>query len=209
VSLLSRNRSDDQPTGVRGQALYVARQAVPLAMTVAPLANQAIPVARNAGASMRGSANGAVEWATPRVNNLRLWAAPQLQQGGMAIMDTIAPRISSAITGTIAPRISEAVTGIVAPRISDALLSTAQLVDVTEVKPRRKRWPGVLAVGMLLAAAATAATAISRNRQAAAPAGYTPSSSPIGDPSGSLTDITEHRDGDGSVPADGDEDDSF
>jgi hypothetical protein len=209
VSLLSRNRSDDQPTGVRGQALYVARQAVPLAMTVAPLASQAIPVAKNAGASVRGSANGAVEWATPRVNNLRLWAAPQLQQSGLAIRDTIAPRISSAITGTIAPRISEAVTGVVAPRISGALLSTAQLVDVTEARQRRRRWPGVLAVTMLLAAAAAAASAISRNRQAMAPAGYTPSSSPVGGSSGSLTDIAEHRDGDGSIPADSDQDDSF
>jgi hypothetical protein len=209
VSLLTRNRSHDQATGVRGQAMYVARQAVPLALTVAPLASQAVPVAKNAGATVRDSASGAVDWATPRVNNLRIWAAPQLQQSGVAIRDTIAPRISTAITGTIAPRISDAVTGVIAPRISDALLSTAQLVDVTEAKPRRRRWPGVLAVAMLLAAAASAATAISRNRQAAAPVGYTPSSGPVGGSAGTLTDISERRDGDGSNPADSDEDGSF
>jgi hypothetical protein len=162
VSLMSRNRSQPQFTGVRGQAMQVA--------------NQAIPLAQSAGGIIRDSANDAVVWATPRLNDLRAWAAPQIEQAGFAVRDTIAPRIS------------------------DALVQTARKVDVP--KQHRRRWPRLLVGTLLLAAAASAATAISRLRQEA-DAGYTPSTSPVGGSSGStLTDLAEHRDGDGSKPAD-------
>jgi hypothetical protein len=162
VSLMTRNRSQQQVTGLRGQAMQVA--------------NQAIPLAQNAGATIRNSANDAVVWATPKLNDLRTWAAPQIEQAGFAVRDTIAPRIS------------------------DALVQTARRVEVP--KPRRRRWPGLLVGTLLIAAAASAATAISRLRLEAE-AGYTPSTSSVGGSSGStLTDLSEHRDGDGSNPAD-------
>src|SRR5580658_8269009 len=63
VSLLSRNRSQDRVNGVRGHAMRMAQQA-------APLANQAVPMAKNAGTTIRTGATGAVEWATPKVNDL-------------------------------------------------------------------------------------------------------------------------------------------
>lgn len=186
MSLLGRNRTQDQVNGVRGHALRLTRQAVPLAIT----ASQAVPIAKNAGATIRTGANGAVEWATPKVNDLRAWAAPQLEQAGLAVKDTVAPKISDAVTGTIAPR------------ISDALVSTAHKVDVADYRPHRRRWPLVLAGTMLLAAAASAAAAISRRRGGLN--GNQPGSGPAGD--ATLTDIAEHRDGDGSSLAAGEVD---
>jgi hypothetical protein len=201
VSLLSRNRSQDRVNGVRGHAMRMAQQA-------APLANQAVPMAKNAGTTIRTGATGAVEWATPKVNDLRAWAAPQLEQAGLAVKGTIAPKISEAVTGTIAPKISDVVTDTIAPRISDALVSTAHKVDVIEYRPHRRRWPLVLAGTLLLAAAASAAAAISRRRLDLN--GYQPSSEPVDDaPAATLTDIAEHRDGDGSNPADSEVDGNF
>jgi hypothetical protein len=195
VSLMGRNRSQHQVNAVRGHAMRVAQQA-------APLASQAVPMAKNAGATIRTGANGAVEWATPKVNDLRAWAAPQLEQAGLAVTGTIAPKISDAVTGTIAPKISDAVTGTIAPKISDALVSTAHKVDVAAYRPHRRRWPIVLAATMLLAAAASAAAAISRRRLELN--GYSPGSEPVGD--ATLTDIADRRDGDRSSQPDSEAD---
>ncbi len=85
----------------------------------------------------RHGARGAATWAAPRVNGARAWAAPRIERGGLAIKDTIAPKIS------------------------EVFVVTARRVDVT---PPRRRWPRVMAGTALLAAAGAAVAIVLRRR---------------------------------------------
>ena len=115
------------------------------------MAKQAVPMAKQAGIAARQGAEDAVAWAAPlvedavawaapHVDEARSWAAPRLERTGVAVRDTIAPKIS------------------------DALVTAAHKLDVTPSK-RRRRWPRVLAGIALLAAAASAAAAIAMRRR--------------------------------------------
>ena len=90
-------------SALRAQAAYaaLASKTVPLAQQAAlqaqAAAQQAGPLARTAGTSMRQGADGAVAWATPRVDAARSWAAPQIEQTAHAISDSLAPMISGAL----------------------------------------------------------------------------------------------------------------
>ncbi len=87
----------------------------------------------------RCGARGAATWAAPRVNGARAWAAPRIERSGLAIKDTIAPKIS------------------------EVFVVTARRVDVT---PPRRRWPRVMAGTALLAAAGATAAVMFRRRAA-------------------------------------------
>jgi hypothetical protein len=76
-------------------------------------------------------------WAAPRVNGARAWAAPRIERGGLAIKDTIAPKIN------------------------EVFVVTARRVDVA---PPRRRWPRVMAGTALLAAAGAAVAVVLRRR---------------------------------------------
>jgi hypothetical protein len=58
---------------------------------------QAVPLAKTAGTSMRQGADGAIAWATPKVDAARAWAAPQLELSARAISESLAPMISGAL----------------------------------------------------------------------------------------------------------------
>ncbi len=162
MSVLTRKHQNNGSNGFRTQAVSAARQAGPLASKSVPMAQQAahqaaqqaqiaaqqaqmaaqqaVPLARTAGASMRHSADGAVAWATPKVDAARAWAAPQLEQSARAISESLAPSISV------------------------ALMNAARKIDApVRKKPRRR---GMIAgIVLLVAAAGGAAAAVMWLRQ--------------------------------------------
>ena len=127
-------------SALRAQAAYaaLASKTVPLAQQAAlqaqAAAQQAGPLARTAGTSMRQGADGAVAWATPRVDAARSWAAPQIEQTARAISDNLAPMISG------------------------ALINAAHKIDApVREKPRRR---GMIAGVLLLVAAVCGGAAV-------------------------------------------------
>jgi hypothetical protein len=110
----------------------------------AALARAAVPMAKTAGTAARDGTRRTAAWAAPRVNGARAWTAPRIERSGLAIRDTIAPKIC------------------------DTLTATARRVDVTpplvvNVTVRR-RWPKVMAGTAVLAAAGAAAALVLRRR---------------------------------------------
>ena len=95
---------------------------------------QVIPVARQ-------GADVVVAWANPRVRGARIWAAPRMEQAGVAVRDQIGPAVST------------------------ALIDAARRLDDSPPRPKRSRWPWVLAGIGLLAAAGSAAAAIMLKRR--------------------------------------------
>jgi hypothetical protein len=153
VSVLTRKQAVTDSSGLRAQAAYAARQVGPLASKTVPMAQQAalqaqvaaqqaVPLARTAGASVRQGADGAIAWATPKVDAARAWAAPQLEQSAHAISESLAPMISS------------------------ALINAAHKIDAPPRKKPRGRRGGKLAGIMLLITAAGAGALVAmRMRQ--------------------------------------------
>jgi hypothetical protein len=91
-----------------------------------------VPMVKSAGLAAQAGARGAATWAAPRVNGARAWTAPRIEQSGLVIRDTVAPRIHT------------------------ALVATARRVDVPAPPPARPRWPGAVArTAMFVAAAST------------------------------------------------------
>ena len=117
MSVLSRKRAAEaDPASTRARTLPPARPIV--------LARAAVPVAKTAGIAARDGVRSAAAWATPRVNGARAWTAPHIERSGLAIRDTIAPKICEMLT------------------------ATARRVDVTApragVAAPRRRWPKVV-----------------------------------------------------------------
>ena len=128
MSILSRNRAAEADADTRHRMQQDAWLVV--------LARTAVPMVKTAGTTARDSARGAAAWAAPRVNGARAWTAPRIERSGLAIKDTIAPKISEALT------------------------ATARRVDVTtprlDVAAPRRRWPRVVAGTAILAAVGAA-----------------------------------------------------
>ncbi len=138
VSVLSRKRTAEaDPASTRARTLPPARPIV--------LARAAVPVAKTAGIAARDGARSAAAWAAPRVNGARAWTAPHIERSGLAIRDTIAPKICEMLT------------------------ATARRMDVTApragVAAPRRRWPKVAAGAGLLTAAGAAAAIVLRRRK--------------------------------------------
>jgi hypothetical protein len=136
VSVLSRKRVQVDVAGTRERALSAARQAAPVAVNAA---RQVGPVAKSAGQAARQGTETAVAWATPRVNQARGWAAPRIERGGIAVQETVAPKVA------------------------ETLVAVARALDTAP--PRRRRWPRVLGAAVLLAAAGTAVAAVALRRR--------------------------------------------
>lgn len=131
MSLLTRNNTGANNSGIRDQAYIVVRRA-------AAMPKQAGPIAKTAGATARQGADVVVAWAAPRVDGARAWAAPRLERSGIAVRETIAPRVS------------------------DALVDAAHRLDTRQ---RARRWPKLLAGMTMLAAAISAAAALMLRRR--------------------------------------------
>jgi hypothetical protein len=113
----------------------------------ADTAAQVVPLAKNAGLAAKQGAGDAVAWAVPLVKDARTWAAPHVEQAGIAVRDKIGPTISDKI----------------APTISSVLIEAAHRLD--ESAPRRRRWPRLLAGFAMLAAVGSAIVAIMLRRR--------------------------------------------
>jgi hypothetical protein len=136
MSIQSRKRAAEANAATRHRMQESARPVV--------LARAAVPMVKTAGMAARDSARGAAAWAAPRVNGARAWTAPRIERTGLAIKDTIAPKICETLT------------------------ATARRVDVTTPRPDvtapRRRWPRVVAGTAMLAAVGAAAAIVLRRR---------------------------------------------
>jgi hypothetical protein len=123
-------------------------------------AAQAVPVGKRAGTTavlgIRQGAQGAMEWAGPRVEEavqgVRVWAAPRLEGAADAVTESVAPKVSS------------------------LLRSAADQVRPEKAKPAKTGirslldWRWLLGIGAAAAAAGTTAAIAMRRRYAAATA---------------------------------------
>jgi hypothetical protein len=110
-------------------------------------ASQVVPMAKNASLAAKQSAEDAVARVAPLVKDARTWAAPHVEQAGIAVRDKIGPAISEKI----------------APTISSALVEAAHRLD--DSTPRRRRWPRLLAGFAMLAAVGSAVAAVMLRRK--------------------------------------------
>jgi len=109
------------------------------------LVTAAVPKAKTAGIAARDGVRSAAMWTAPRINQARAWTAPHIERSGLAIRDTIAPKVC------------------------EALVATARRVDVTAPSPDvtapRRRWPQVVAGTVMLVAAGAAAAVVLQRRK--------------------------------------------
>ena len=130
MSVLSRNQTTEA-ADTRGRMPQLAPPTV--------LARAAVPMAKTAGSAVRDGARNVATRTAPRIQGARAWTAPRIERSGLAIRDTIAPKIC------------------------ETLMATARRVDVTPPRPDvaapRRRWPKVVAGTAILAATAAAAAA--------------------------------------------------
>jgi len=110
------------------------------------LARAAGPMTKTAGRAARDGARSAATWAAPRVNGARAWTAPRIERSGLAIRDTIAPKIYETLTAT-ARRVDVPASGVV------------------EVTARRRRWLKVGAGTAMLAAVGAATVVVILRRK--------------------------------------------
>ena len=135
MSVLSREsaaeaEAEAEAAQTRGLMRQLARPTV--------LVTAAVPKAKTAGMAARDGVRSAATWTAPRINQARAWTAPHIERSGLAIRDTIAPKVS------------------------ETLLAAARRVDVAA--PRR-RWPQVVAGTAILVAAGAAAAVVLQRRK--------------------------------------------
>lgn len=138
MSVLSRKRAAEaEAAETRGRMQQLAWAAV--------LARAAAPRAKTAGMAARDGVRSAAEWTAPRINQARARTAPRIEQSGLVIRDTIAPKVY------------------------ETLVAMARRVDVTAPSPDvtapRRRWPQVVAGTATLVAAGAAAAVVLRRRK--------------------------------------------
>jgi hypothetical protein len=138
MSVLSRERAAE------AEAAETRERMQQLAWATA-LVRAAVPRAKTAGMAARDGVLTAAQWSAPRINQARVWTAPRIEQSGLAIKDTIAPKVC------------------------ETLMAAARYVDVAapgpEVTAPRRRWPQVVAgAGVLVAVGAAAAVVLRRRK---------------------------------------------
>jgi len=134
MSVLSRDRASEagDPGGLRQLAVVI------------------VPVAKRAEMAARDGARSAATWAAPHIDEARAWIAPRIEGSGLAIRETVAPRIC------------------------EVLVATARRVEVTPPgadAAARRRWPAATAGMVVLAAAGAAMAAVIQRRKAAVASG--------------------------------------
>jgi hypothetical protein len=138
MSVLSRKRAAEaEAAETRGRMRQLVWLTVP--------ARAAVPMAKTAGMATRDGVRSAAKWTAPRINDARAWTAPRIEWSGLAIRDTIAPKVCETLT------------------------AAARRVDVTAPRPGitapRRRWPWVVAgTGVLVAVGAAAAVVLQRRK---------------------------------------------
>ena len=137
LSRESAAEAEAEAAQTRGLMRQLARPTV--------LVTAAVPKAKTAGMAARDGVRSAATWTAPRINQARAWTAPHIERSGLAIRDTIAPKVS------------------------ETLLAAARRVDVAAPSPDvtapRRRWPRVVAGTAILVAAGAAAAVVLRRRK--------------------------------------------
>ena len=138
MSVLSRERVAE------AEAAETRERMQQLAWATA-LVRATVPRAKIAGMAARDGARSAAQWTGPRINQARVWTAPRIERSGLAIKDTIAPKVC------------------------ETLMAAARYVDVAapgpEVTAPRRRWPQIVAgTGVLVAVGAAAAVVLRRRK---------------------------------------------
>ena len=148
MSVLNRKQTAEaEAADTRGRMQQLARPTV--------LARAAVPMAKTVGLAARDGARNVATWTAPRIVVARTWTAPRIERSGLAIRDTIAPKICETLTAT-ARRVD--VTAVTAPRLD----VPAPRPDVPA--PRRSRVAAGTAI-LVTAAAAAAAVVVLRRRK--------------------------------------------
>ena len=174
MSVLSRKRAAEAEA--EAEAAETREHMQQLAWAIV-MARAAVPRAKAAGMAARDGVQSAATWTAPRINQARAWTAPRIERSGLAIKDTIAPKVY------------------------ETLIATARRVDVTAPRPDvaapRRRWPQVVAgTGMLVAAAAAVAVVLRRRKSDRA-------SEAPGEPAEAVTGTQAAQDGQLGADADG------
>jgi hypothetical protein len=143
MSVLSRKRAAEAEAEA-AEAAETRERMQQLAWAIV-MARAAVPRAKAAGMAARDGVRSAATWTTPRIYQARVWTAPRIERSGLAIKDTIAPKVY------------------------ETLMATARRVDVTAPRPDvaapRRRWPQVVAAtGMLVAVGAAVAIVLRRRK---------------------------------------------
>ena len=138
MSVLSRERvADAEAAETRGRMQQLAWPVV--------LVRAAVPRAKTAGMAARDGARSVANRTAPRINQARAWTAPHIERSGLAIRDTIAPKVC------------------------ETLVAAARRVDVTAPSPDvtapRRRWPQIVAGTAILVAAGAAAAVVLQRRK--------------------------------------------
>jgi hypothetical protein len=144
MSVLSRKRAADIEAEAEAEDARARMQLLARSMV---LARAAAPMAKAAGMAARDGARSAGTWAAPRVNEARAWTAPRIERSGLAIRDTIAPKVYETLTAT-------------ARRVD-----VPPVPPVVEVTARRRRWLKVGAGTALLAAVGAASAVVLLRRR--------------------------------------------
>jgi hypothetical protein len=114
-------------------------------------AAQAAPMGKRAGTTAVQGVQGAMDWATPRINDAvlgaRQWAAPRLEGAADAVTATVAPKVSSALRATASQ---------VRPTATTAKTGLRRVLD----------WRWLVGLGAVAAAAGTTAAVAMRRRYA-------------------------------------------
>jgi hypothetical protein len=134
VSLMTKATVSKGSEQVRAQAVKAQAQA----RLMRAQAVKAQQQARQTAAQVAPLAASARITAAERLHSARAWTAPRLERSGVALQERIAPSVSAMLT------------------------RAAHRIEPKQARKRR-RWP-FLAVGMILAGAATAGAAVLRGR---------------------------------------------
>lgn len=136
--MVSRTDSEDVTSRAKAGAIQAKAQAIRVQGRALQAKEQFTPLARSAQLT-----------ASQGVQQARTWAAPRVEQAGVAVQERIAPRVSS------------------------AMIATARRMEPVSAR-RRRRWPVILAVTVTVTAGAVAAILLRgqrTNRFSAGPGG--------------------------------------
>ena len=119
--MFSRTSSQDVTSRAKAKATQAKAQAIRVQGRALQAKEQFTPLAKSAQLT-----------ATQGVQQARSWAAPRVEQAGVAVQESIAPKVSS------------------------AMIATAHRMQPAVARPRR-RWPAILAAVVTVSAGAVAA----------------------------------------------------
>jgi len=119
--VVSRTDSEDIKSRAQARAIQAKAQAIRVQGRALQAKEQFTPLARSAQLT-----------ASQGVQQARTWAAPRVEQAGVAVQERIAPKVSS------------------------AMIATARRMEPVSAR-RRRRWPVILAVTVTVSAGAVAA----------------------------------------------------